>query len=167
MRRSGVRLGLTLGEQQSALVRACRGAAAGELGLLVYSANRRFCWTSACRCSPVSRAAQQRVELVKESPGTPDAPADSEAPPTPPGLSAPLRPWPGLDHLGAIPGRRTADEADRERNRVAVDEVGRRPRRENARERALSALIKQHCFPPESSSTPPQPTEPDCGPSLP
>jgi hypothetical protein len=42
------------------------------------------------------------VELVKESPGTPDAPADSEAPPTPPGLSAPLRPWPGLDHLGAI-----------------------------------------------------------------
>ena len=40
-------------------------------------------------------------------------------------------------------------------------------RRENARERALSALIKQHCFPPESSSIPPQPTEPDCGPSSP
>jgi hypothetical protein len=40
-------------------------------------------------------------------------------------------------------------------------------RRENARERALSALIKQHCFPPECSSTPPQPTEPDCGPSSP
>jgi hypothetical protein len=31
----------------------------------------------------------------------------------------------------------------------------------------LSALIKQHCFPPESSSNPPQATEPDCGPSLP
>jgi hypothetical protein len=31
----------------------------------------------------------------------------------------------------------------------------------------LSALIKQHCFPPESSSTPLLPTEPDCGPSLP
>ena len=40
-------------------------------------------------------------------------------------------------------------------------------RRENARERALSALIKQHCFPPECSSTPPQPTEPDYGPSSP
>jgi hypothetical protein len=40
-------------------------------------------------------------------------------------------------------------------------------RRENGRERALSALIKQHCFPPERSSTPPQPTEPDCGLSSP
>jgi hypothetical protein len=40
-------------------------------------------------------------------------------------------------------------------------------RRENARERALSALIKQHCFPPECSSTLPNPTEPDCGPSSP
>jgi hypothetical protein len=40
-------------------------------------------------------------------------------------------------------------------------------RRENARERTLSALIKQHCFPPESSSIPPQPTKLDCGPSLP
>jgi DNA polymerase III alpha subunit len=37
-------------------------------------------------------------------------------------------------------------------------------RRENAKGRALSALIKQHCFPPECSSTPPQATEPDCGP---
>jgi hypothetical protein len=40
-------------------------------------------------------------------------------------------------------------------------------RRENARERALSALIKQHCFTPECSSNPPQPIEIDCGPSLP
>jgi hypothetical protein len=40
-------------------------------------------------------------------------------------------------------------------------------RRENARERALSALIKQHCFPPECSSIPPQQTEIDCGPSSP
>ncbi len=38
---------------------------------------------------------------------------------------------------------------------------------ENARERALSALIKQHCFPPESSSSPQKSTEPDCGPSSP
>ena len=40
-------------------------------------------------------------------------------------------------------------------------------RRENARERALSALIKQHCFPPECNSIPPQQTEIDCGPSSP
>ena len=33
-------------------------------------------------------------------------------------------------------------------------------RRENAREKALSALIKQHCFPDESNSTPVPPTEP-------
>jgi len=33
-------------------------------------------------------------------------------------------------------------------------------RRENARERDFSALIKQHCFPPESSSTPIPPIEP-------
>ena len=33
-------------------------------------------------------------------------------------------------------------------------------RRENAREKALSALIKQHCFPDESNSTPLSPTEP-------
>jgi hypothetical protein len=40
-------------------------------------------------------------------------------------------------------------------------------RRENVRERALSALIKQHCFPPECSSIPQQQTEIDCGPSSP
>ena len=40
-------------------------------------------------------------------------------------------------------------------------------RRENARERALSVLIKQHCFPPECSSIPPQQTEIDCEPSSP
>ena len=32
----------------------------------------------------------------------------------------------------------------------------------NAREKALSALIRQHCFPPECSSIPPQATESDC-----
>ena len=37
----------------------------------------------------------------------------------------------------------------------------------NARERALSALIKQHCFPPESSSIPAHPTKPECGLSSP
>ncbi len=34
-------------------------------------------------------------------------------------------------------------------------------RRENARQRALGALIKQHCFPDESNSIPLPPTEPD------
>jgi glutamate synthase domain-containing protein 3 len=33
-------------------------------------------------------------------------------------------------------------------------------RRKNARQKALSALIKQHCFPPESNSTPIPPIEP-------
>ena len=34
-------------------------------------------------------------------------------------------------------------------------------RRDNAKQRALSALIRQHCFPDASSSTPLPPTEPD------
>jgi hypothetical protein len=34
-------------------------------------------------------------------------------------------------------------------------------RRENARERALSALIEQHCFQDASNSNPLPPTEPD------
>jgi hypothetical protein len=34
-------------------------------------------------------------------------------------------------------------------------------RRENAKQRALSALIKQHCFPAESNSNPIPPIEPD------
>jgi len=193
-------------------------------------------WALRCLPSPVPPAA----------PGAPRAPADSETPPAPPDLPARQRPWPGLDHLGAIQagggvilglialfssydhitafGRsiglqqqwgipliaasvatifidsqlatrardrardradqaaleakrersraadeanRSENEANRERNRAAVDEVGRRPWRENARERALSALIKQHCFPPECSSIPPQQTEIDCGPSSP
>lgn len=33
-------------------------------------------------------------------------------------------------------------------------------RGENAREKALSALIRQHCFPAASNSTPLPPTEP-------
>jgi hypothetical protein len=36
-------------------------------------------------------------------------------------------------------------------------------RRENAKQRALSALIRQHCFSDESNSTPLPPTEPDSG----
>jgi len=33
-------------------------------------------------------------------------------------------------------------------------------RRENARAKAFSVLIRQHCFPDESNSTPLPPTEP-------
>ena len=33
-------------------------------------------------------------------------------------------------------------------------------RRENSRQKALSALIRQHCFPDASNSTPLPPTEP-------
>ena len=63
---------------------------------------------------------------------------------------------------------RAAIELEVERDRAAVDEVGRRPWRENARlaklnarDDALSALIKQHCFPAESNTTPIPPIEPD------
>ncbi len=59
------------------------------------------------------------------------------------------------------------NRADKERDRAAVDEVGRRPWRENARLRTLNAKTKtllsyvdQHCFPPESNSTPIPPIEP-------
>ena len=40
-----------------------------------------------------------------------------------------------------------------------------RLRQLNAKGRALLSCVDQLCIPPESSSTPPQPTEPDCGPS--
>jgi hypothetical protein len=40
-------------------------------------------------------------------------------------------------------------------------------RRENAREKALSASIKRLCFPPESSSIPQASIEPGSKPSLP
>jgi hypothetical protein len=43
------------------------------------------------------------LHLVPAStPGAPGAPADTETPPAPPELPAAHRPWPGLDHLGAI-----------------------------------------------------------------
>ncbi len=42
-----------------------------------------------------------------------------------------------------------------------------RLRQLNAKGRALLSCIDQHCFPPESSSIPPNPTEPDCEPSSP
>jgi len=59
---------------------------------------------------------------------------------------------------------------DREQIKSETEQL----RRENARLKALNAkgrallsCVDQHCFPPECSSTPPQPTEIDCGPSSP
>ena len=43
-----------------------------------------------------------RPPVPPNTPGAPGAPADTETPPAPPELPAPQRPWPGLDHLGAI-----------------------------------------------------------------
>ena len=40
--------------------------------------------------------------MPPDTPGAPGAPADSETPSAPPDLPPPQRPWPGLDHLGAI-----------------------------------------------------------------
>ena len=49
------------------------------------------------------RALSCLLHLVSSStPGAPGAPANSETPSAPPELRPPQRPWPGLDHLGAI-----------------------------------------------------------------
>ncbi len=66
-----------------------------------------------------------------------------------------------------IKQRSKRNESEAEQRMKQIESETEQLRRENARERALSALIKQHCFPPESSSIPPQQTEVDCGPSSP
>jgi hypothetical protein len=53
-------------------------------------------------------------------------------------------------------------ERSKERTRQIENDI-EQLRRENAREKALSALIRQRCFPPESSLIPPSATESDCG----
>jgi len=53
-------------------------------------------------------------------------------------------------------------ERSKERTKQIEKEIEQLDR-ENAREKALSALIRQRCFPPESSLIPPLPTESDCG----
>jgi hypothetical protein len=64
-----------------------------------------------------------------------------------------------------IKQRSQQNESEAEQRRKQIESEIEQLRRENARERALSALIKQHCFPPECSSNPPKPIEIDCGPS--
>ena len=66
-----------------------------------------------------------------------------------------------------IKQRSRQNESEAEQRMKQIESETEQLRRENARERALSALIKQHCFPPECSSIPPQQTEIDCGPSSP
>jgi hypothetical protein len=66
-----------------------------------------------------------------------------------------------------IKQRSRQNESEAEQRMKQIESETEQLRRENARERALSALIKQHCFPPECNSIPPQQTEIDCGPSLP
>jgi len=57
---------------------------------------------------------------------------------------------------------RSDSERIEERTRQ-IEKETEQLRQENAREKALSALIRQRCFPPECSSIPPQATESDCG----
>ena len=59
---------------------------------------------------------------------------------------------------------------DSERIRKEAEQIERETeqlRQENAKLKALSASIRRLCFPPESSSIPQTPTEPDCEPSSP
>ena len=66
-----------------------------------------------------------------------------------------------------IKQRSRQNESEAEQRMKQIESETEQLRRENARERALSALIKQHCFPPECSLIPPQQTEIVCGPSSP
>ena len=63
---------------------------------------------------------------------------------------------------------RVRDDSERiERETEQLRQDNARLKAMNARGRALLSCIDQHCFPPESSSIPPMPTEPGCKPSLP
>ena len=68
------------------------GRGGDEAVLPVVELGRESPWALRCLPSPVP----------PDSPGAPGAPADSETPPAPPDLPVQQRPWPGLDHLGAI-----------------------------------------------------------------
>jgi len=56
-------------------------------------------------------------------------------------------------------------ERSKERTKQIEKEIEQLDR-DNARLESLLSCVDQHCFPPESSSIPPLPTESDCGPSL-
>jgi hypothetical protein len=52
-------------------------------------------------------------------------------------------------------------------DRDRIEKETERLRQINAREKALSASIRELCFPPESNLIPPTPTEPDPEPFTP
>jgi hypothetical protein len=73
-----------------------------------------------------------------------------------------------------IKQRSRQNESEAEQRMKQIESETEQLRRENARLRQLNAngrallsCVDQHCFPPESNSIPPNPTEPDCGPSSP
>jgi len=73
-----------------------------------------------------------------------------------------------------IKQRSQQNESEAEQRMKQIESETEQLRRENARLRQLNAkgrallsCVDQHCFPPECSSIPPQPTESDCGPSSP
>jgi hypothetical protein len=68
------------------------GRGGDEAVLPVVELERGSPWALCCLPSPVP----------PDTPSAPGAPADTETPPAPPELPAQQRPWPGLDHLGAI-----------------------------------------------------------------
>ena len=61
--------------------------------------------------------------------------------------------------------RKEAEQIERETEQI--ERETELLRQENAKQKALSASIRRLCFPPESSSIPQTPTEPDCEPSSP
>jgi len=68
------------------------GRGGDEAVLPVVELVRGSPWALCCLPSPVP----------PDTPGVPGAPADTETPQAPPDLPVKKRPWPGLDHLGAI-----------------------------------------------------------------
>ncbi|MCX5947640.1 MAG: hypothetical protein NTY67_05485 [Cyanobacteria bacterium] len=65
--------------------------------------------------------------------------------------------------------RRTQHEQRMQRLKNEIEQIEKETeqlRRENVREKALIDLIRQRCFPSESSSIPQPSIESDCGPSL-
>jgi len=85
------------------------------------------------------------------------------------------RPVRGIElEIEQIKQRSKQNESEAEQRMKQIENETEQLRRENARLRQLNAkgrallsCIDQHCFPPESNSNPPNPTEPDCGPSSP
>jgi hypothetical protein len=75
-----------------------------------------------------------------------------------------------VQRMKQIEERTEQIESETEQIKKETEQLKRenaRLRQLNAKGRALLSCVDQHCFPPESSSIPPQETEIDCGPSSP